>query len=391
METTTIETEKVFDISTGKYEEKPIEKPPVEEPKNNDNPPPANPENKDNPPPVPPKDKEMPPPPPIDHVALLKEKYGIDEAELNTQKESLTKFETRVKELEEQLKKPKEPEFASEQDKKAYEFIKTYSPSMMGEALKTYSTLIDMDVTKAAEKDVLKEKYILSKPSLSRDKAGQLFESDFKKYTLRRDDFDTDEDFNEAQNLKNIEREDDANNAREFLSKKQAEIKTKPVERKEETVVEPKAPVESVRNYNSQVDAFLAGNGKPFEGFTYKDSKDESINYNVKLPAETIKKVTSLMKDHIQRADLYDDNGKIPNFDPQFLFKQFLMVSDPEAYDRMHTEKVIELARTLKAEQIASTKPDKESKGTGEDGAIPDFTTQFRNLAKKEVEKRGGR
>lgn len=387
METTTTETEKVFNISTGQFEEKATETTPPAN-GNDTPPPPANPENKDNPP-APPKDKDNPPA--VDHAALLKEKYGIDEAEYTAQKENLGKFESRIKELEEEVKKPKALEFASEQDKKAYEFIKNYSPSMMGEGLKTYATLIDMDVQKASERDVLKEKFILSKPTLARDKAEQLFNNTFKNYTLKRDDFETDEDFNEAQNLKNIEREDDANNAREFLAKKQSEIKTKPAEKEIAPAAEPKAPIESVRNYSNQVDGFLAGNGKPFEGFTYKDAKDESVSYNVKLPAETIKNVTAMVKEHLQRADLYDENGKIDNFDPQLLFKQFLFLADPVAYDKMHTEKVIELARTLKAEQIASTKPDKESKGAGEDGTIPDITTQFMNLGKKEAEKRAGK
>lgn len=390
METTETETsEKVFNISTGQFEEKAAETKPEEGEKLKDEKPaeekkpeekPAGEEK--------PKDETKP----VDHAAILKEKYGIEEAELTTLKETAPKLQTRIIELEQELKKPKEPEFASEQDKKAYDFIRTYPPSMMGEGLKTYSTLIDMDVPKVSEYDALKEKYVLSKPSLPREKAIKLFDSDFRKYSLKRDDFESDEEFKEAQGLKDIEREDDANSAREFLMKKQTEIKAKPAEKQpDKPVEEPKAPAESVKSYNAQIDAFLTGTaGKPFKGFSYKDTNDETISYNIELPAETIKTVAALMKSHLQRPDLYDKDGKIPNFDPQFLFRQFLMLSDPDAYDRMHTEKVIELARTLKAEQIAGKKPDKESKGGGDQG-IPDYTTQFLNLANKAQEGKGGR
>lgn len=371
-ETKTEEKEKVYDIGTRTFIDKPEEGKPVDEnkdkPLNQDKDKPAD-ENKDK--------TVTTNPPKFEIGSFLKEKYNLDE-------EGLTTTLNRVKDLEEQVKNPK---FDNETDQKAYQFLKTFPPSMMGEGLRTYGKLIDMEPSKISDKEALQEEFVLSKPNLSRSESERLFESKWKRdYVLDREKFDTDEAFKEAQQLAEIELKDKASDAKTKLSAKQAELKAKVTEKPKDTGVreEPKAPEHSVKTYSGQVDSFL----KSADTITMKDDKDEKLSYNIKLAPEVMKNVNDAMKEYVQRPDIYDKDGKIPNFNPQELYEQMLFLTmGAKAYNKMHFDKITELSRTLTAEQIAGTKPDKESKGNA-DSVPKTWEESIKQAADKAVQER---
>lgn len=320
---------------------------------------------------------------PKDFNAQLKEKYAIeDEAQLTSILES-------NKGLQEQLKKaqetPKEPVFASEQDKAAYEFIKQFPPSRLGEGMQTYGNLLNMDVAKADGKLVMKEAFLLSKPDLTREKAEKLFESDYKRrYTLNKDDFKTDEDFKEAQELAEIDKDEKEAVSRRTLTEKQTAIKkqgAEPAKVEVSKAEEPKLP-ESHQGYFAKV------NDVKIDKLTFPDPTNEAIKYNIAISPERLKDAREFANAYIKDTRLYDKDGKIPNFDPQEMIHIGLMILDPKWYINEHVKQVTSLARTITAEQIAGTKPDKESKGGGDGSGIADFGSQFKEMAAKAVQER---
>lgn len=382
--TADVQTEKVLDIASGKMVDKPIEAPPViEEPKKEPAPPPPAPTAEapktDTPPPAPPK-TDTPPPalPVVDFNATLKEKFALDEEGLTT---VLAQNKTLQEELQAAKSAPKEPVFASEQDKAAYDFIKQYPPSRLGEGMKQYATILDMDPLKADEKTVLRETFIMSKPTLSRESATKLFEADFKRrYQLDKDKFESDADYQEAQELANIEKEEKVATGRQTLSSKLAELKKTPEIKPETPRQEPKAP-EISKQYASAID------GVKLDKLSFTDPTDAKIQYHIPVPADKLKEAQEFARSYVNRVDMYDANGKIPNFDQSKLVKLGLMMLFPEWYEQEQIKQVTNLARTITAEQIAGTKPDKESKGLGEQGA-KDVTTQFRDAGLKAKQER---
>ncbi len=369
METTETTTEKIYDITKREYVDKPVDS------TNSDKP-----EDK----PVLDKPEDKPVDKPEDKKPEDKPEDKPDFTVEKTQYESqINDLSGKIKELEEQVKNPK---FASEQQQKVYQFIQQYPENMWGDGIQTYGQLMSMDTTKISDKDALKEEFILSKPNLSRTEAARVFEARHKRdYVLERDKFDNDETFKEAQELAEIELKDRGAEARAKLAAKQAEFKAKPVEKVEtKAAEEPKAPIASVKSYTAEADKFM----KTANRITMKDEADDKIAYNIDLSPEVMKNADELFKEYLQRPDIYDKDGKIPNFNPSELFEQFLFLSmGAKAYNKMHFDRVRELARTLTAEQLASTKPDKESKGGGPEGP-KSIADQFKDLGQKAVQER---
>jgi hypothetical protein len=378
-----VKTEKAFDIGTGKYVEKPVEekpeKPEKEEGKENKD------EKKE-------EEKKPDPAPEVDYGKYLKEKFGAEsEDEL---KERLGKLEDLQKELEE-AKKPKEYEFKSPKEKAIADFLKEWDLDNVAEGIEFATTLMKIDPDKMDDKRALREKYIYENSEVGRDKAIKLFESEYKKlYDLSKDDYDNDEDFKEAQELSEIKKEKEAMRAKKFLAEKKESLKYKAPEKKEDKTPEkpePRITEEVIAPYQKQIDSFFKPKeGEDFDRFIFQHDDETIPPITLVIPEDKLKVIRKTCHDWLRMEGNYDNNKKLPNFDPQRLVKQVTDALFGDWKDEQMLNEVTKLAKILRAEQLAGVKPTKKSGGQGKEG-IPSIEEQLQELAKKEKASRAAK
>lgn len=321
-----------------------------------------------------------------DFASHLKEKYQIDsEDEL----QKILDANVKLGEQLEEAKKPKEPTWKSETQKKIVAWLdeKGYNLDSLGEGLETSGVLMNLQVDKIDERKALEEAYIIENTDITREEAKKLFARDFKKYTLKKEDFDEDKDYAEAQELADIQRKKDVAKAKKVLTAEQEKLK---VAAKEEKKAEPKVeiPTEAIESYTKEVNKVFDNpkTGK-FDRIIFEDEKDPTIKVSIVIPEDKLKMVRQMATDYVKRTDIYDDKKKIPNFDPAAHIKQVINALYGDwLYEQVFRE-TLTLAKTLRAEQLAGVKPDKKGGGDGKT-AIPSIEEQFLEHAKKAKESR---
>lgn len=315
------------------------------------------------------------------------EKYGIEkQSDLDEILENTQKV---VDDLEAERKKSKEPVYRSEQEKKIAEFLKPWPLDKLGEGMQSVAAIIQMDIPNISDKKAMEESYILEHADLTREEAKELFEDEYsERYTINKDDFDTPEAYEKKKRLIDIKIKDKAASDKKMLLKKQEELKAKPEEKKPEQETF-KIPEKTISEYQKQIDKFFDGDkpGQEFSGFVFQDDDNKDLNYKITFDADKLKTIREIAKEHIRLPGSYDKSGKIPNFDPAEMTRGLAKLIYSDWYDEQHFLNAKNLARVMKAEQIAGKKPDKVSKSAGKTSGMS-IIEQFGDLAKREKEKK---
>lgn len=318
----------------------------------------------------------------VDFSAQLKDKFGIESED---QLKKILEYNDTVKEELEKEKK-KEPAFKSERQKKILNWLDEsgYDLEHLNEGLESAGTLMGLVVDKMDGRRALEEAFILDNTDISRDKAKKLFNKDFEKYSVKEDSFTDKAEFEEAKELAEIKREKDEAKARKFLKAEQEKLKAAPAEKKAQEEQKPiEAPPEAVQSYTQDLDKiFDNGKGKKFDRFIFQDDKDATLKVEVVIPKDKLDILKQASKDYLKNPGIYDDKKKIPNFDPVALIEQVAFALYGRTLLEDTFKNALTLGKSVKAEQLAGLKPDKESKGKGE-GGIPSVEQQFMDLAKK--------
>lgn len=224
-------------------------------------------------------------------------------AELEKENDEL---KAKLNELE---KNPSKLKFESEQEEKAFNFIKNYPMDRMGEGMQTFGKIITMDLKTADPKIILEEKFILENPELTRDEALKKFNRDYgRKYVVKAEEFDGDEaGFKEEQEMRAIDLKADVARARDFLSKKQTELKSKPKEAEnKEQEKENESVISSIKTNTMEIDEYM----KDFESLIFTpDGDTEEFVY--KLSKDQKKQVQEALKGWVGNRNSYDAKGKL--------------------------------------------------------------------------------
>lgn len=325
---------------------------------------------------------------------LWGEKFGLESEKdvqevLEATDELTAKYNDLLKEHEALKTAPK---FDSEHKEKIAKFLEPYPADKFTEALSTAAEIIGMTPENISGFKAMKEAFILTKPHLTRDEAGEMFEDQYhEKYNIDRADFDSDEGFNKKKRSIELQLKDAEAEAKKVLVAKQAELKAKPVEKKEEKPAAEAKPVEvpkeTVAVYQKEIEKFLnPEKNKVWDRIPFMSEDGKETMYTLVLDQEKLKDVRTFMENFVRNPAMYSKDGKITNFDPQDLAKIALRVVHGDWIERQLLGAAKVIAERMKAEQIASTSPEKKSTGTGD--IIPTIDEQFRNLAKEEEAKR---
>lgn len=368
-----VETEKVFDLSTGTMIEREVQ-PKPEETKDKD----LESEEED----TTIDDKKEDPAPKVDEfLSRLKEKYEIDsEDDLAAILKTNLKL---TKDLEEAKAANGKSPWKSDKQEKIANFLEPYDMDKLDQGLETAAALIGMDIEKMDEVRALREAFILDNKDLTRDEAQELFQDEYeKKYKLNKDDFDDEKAFEKAQKLSDIRKKKEVSSAKTTLLAEKEKLKSVTKKDIQETEVEKVAPIESINNYISQVDKIFDPKEVGFDRFTFTDEKDDNIHVTVTLDDTKLKNIQKSTQEYLRNSDLYDSNKKIPNFDPAETVQMVTMALYGKELLEQVFEQTVILSKTLRAEQLAGIKPTKESKGQAKVG-IPSFAEQFQEMGQK--------
>jgi hypothetical protein len=308
--------------------------------------------------------------------AYIKETLG-EKFEINTESELLERLEAadeilqENEELKAQLKEKGEakPKFDNDGEEKLFKFIKDigYNPAKFSEGLQTYARVMSIDENTDG-RIAMEEKYILDHPELTREEAQYKFSKHYTKNfaPLNRDDFESDEEFKEAEKERQIDKKTAEAKAREVIAKKQKDFKS--TSDKED---------KSGPEVNEAVSRSIERNAKEFEShisavteiiFSPEESEDD--DFALKFSPDQLKKIRAVCDNWIKNPANYDEKGKlIGDQDPEVNFKRaaYLLFGDEiVAKNYEHAKTIYSIQR---AEQISTTTPNRKSK-TGDAGKV---------------------
>ena len=325
-----------------------------------------------------------------DFSSYLKEKFNVDSED---DLDKILKTNLKLTEaLEAEKKKVKEPVYKSERHKKLMEWLdgSGYDVDKINDGLETAATLVNLNLEKIDDRRALEEAFILeNKEDLGREDAKKLFSKEYKKYNLNKDDFDDENEFKEEQELMDIQKKKDITKAKKLLASEQEKLKYVEPKKEEKKPEKIEIPAEVIDTYAKKVDSvFENSKGEKFDRLTFEDEKDPSIKFSIVFPEDKMKLIRQTSLEYVKRNDIYDGNKKIPNFDPLRHVTQVMYALEGDWLLDQMSKQVVTLAKTLRVEQLAGIKPDKESKAGGKGTGIPSYSEQFAELAKKEKEAR---
>lgn len=192
--------------------------------------------------------------------------------------------------------------FESEAEESAFKFIKTFDPNMQGEALNTYAKLIAMDVDKVDGKLLMEEAYIHRHSELTREEAIKKFNREYqRKYSPKKEDFESDEAYDEEMEMLKLDIKSDVAKDRSFLKEKQKEFKPKAVEDKSK-VSEP--VMKSIEKHASESTTFIDKTNE----LTFDHDGDK---YTFKLDAEKKKRISETVNAWVKNPSSYDKDGNL--------------------------------------------------------------------------------
>lgn len=297
------------------------------------------------------------------------------------------KLTAKIAELE---KAPKEPAFKSESQKAVFEMLKDYDPERIPDGLNMLAALVSMDVTKTDPKMLLEQKFIMEHPELNIERARRKFQRDFDaKYSINEDEFEDPQDLKEKKKDIEEDLEIEAAQARKFLKEKQKEVKIKSEQKDEK-------PEESV---NEHVQQSIAKNTAEFDEhfkgihtLTFQvDEKDPKNLFNYEFSKDELARIKNLMDNHLKHPSSYDDKGNmIGGFDPESKFQTAAFAVCGQQITERALKFAQKYAQVIKAEDIASRKPERKAKSAGRQQSMS-IDDQAERLAKKKKEERESR
>jgi len=199
--------------------------------------------------------------------------------------------------------KDQKPKFGSQEEEKAFEFIKKFGVPRQGEAFQTYAKLIAMDVDNADPRMLLEERFVHENPELTREEAQRKFARDFnRKYTLSRESFDgTDAEYKEEVEMLEIDKKSEVNKAKKFLKEQQEKFKPTA---KEEGPKVPEVVQKSIEKNVSSYESFTKDN----QELVFEES-GEKVSF--KLDKDKSSTISKAMMAWVKNPANYDEKGNL--------------------------------------------------------------------------------
>jgi hypothetical protein len=284
----------------------------------------------------------------IKSLKALEETLSVVDDAIKGQKILETEIET-LKKAEPKLK------FESKDHEAAYEFIKEVPKGLQPERLITLAELRALDTENADPRQILRQKYILEHPELTREEVDLKFDRYFKKkYTINPEAFDSDAERQEEEKLAKITMKSDVAKAKSYIATQKDKFKAP--EKEEEKPTEVSEPIKrNIASNVKQMNEFLDGFDKvviPMEGGKFKFTVTEDD-----------KKALRSAMDWIKNPALYSEKGELKGFDAQEqTISAFLALNHKRVLPEIWKQ-ASRVASKKSIEEISSTSPGRKAKG----------------------------
>jgi hypothetical protein len=324
------------------------------------------------------------------HLAEKYKDYGIEsEKDLDDVLANISQIEDELSSTKAELETLKKDggklKFDSENEEKAYNFIKRLGVDQFGEGMKTFSTLVTLDLEKADPKILLEEQFIHEHPELTRDESLRKFNKDYnKKYTAKLEDFDDEAAYKEALEDLKIDLKADAAKAKRYLAQQQKEFVPKPKEADTKKAEVEGTIQKNIKAYDSELSDFI----EEFNTITYSFSDNEKDSFHYKLTKEQVNKVHTVIKGWVGNPQYYDAKGNLDGWngaDNKVIEISRLLFGDDmlaKAY-----KQGLSAGEIKRAEQIASKKPDRVAKVASTADPLDEDAQWDRILKEKQQER----
>jgi hypothetical protein len=295
---------------------------------------------------------------------VYEEKYGIKtQAELDTMVDNAIDLVEKHEKLQKDYDLLKADagkiKFTSDKEERAYNFIKKYDVDRQGEALDTYAKLITMDIDNSDPTMILEEKFVHENPHWTRAEAQRMFQKEFKKkYTLKKEDFDSEEEYNSELADVEILKKGDVARAKSYLKDQQE--KYKPAAKEEKPKVNEAVTKAVEKNARDYVDY-----AEKADEVSFGDGDDK---YIFALDKAKKQKISEAMGAWVKNPSSYNDKGELEGIkDASEMFN--IVVGGLFLKDIVNAaiSQVKNKVASKRIDEVAETKPKKrQAPGSGD-------------------------
>lgn len=304
----------------------------------------------------------------------LKGKYAEmdinSEEDLDSVLESVDVLTKRNEDLEKELEAAKagtdKPKFKSEAQEKLWDFVKDIDPARIGDRMQVYSRIVGMDVEKESPRLLLEEEFILEHPELPRDRALKKFNYEYNQQygDLNRDNFDNDQAFKDAKELREINQEDAVHKAKKRIKAEQAKLKTETTTQTEDKPKENPVVAQSIKAITTELTDYV----KDFNELIFSPTDKEEDDFHFKLSKDQVKTIHNAVQVWVKNPTSYDAKGNLIGgwkIEEQIKQTAYLLYGD-EIIEQNY-QHALKLKDITRAEEIATKKPDRKAKVAGDD------------------------
>lgn len=283
---------------------------------------------------------------------------------LDSVDELIAENEKLTAELKQKSDKPK---FKSASQEKMWEMFKDIDPAQFKDRTASVFRIMAIDAEKDNGRTLLEEQFIFENPDLSRDKAIKKFNFEYnKQFTVpARTEFDSDEEYNDAKEMAEINLESSVNKARKFIKTKQAELKVEATQQDDNQPKENPKVSSAIKENVSELDAKIKG----FNELTWINSDNKEETFSYKFTKEQIKAIDTAAREWVGSPSNYSDKGEFSA--GKFNFNEGIERTAFFLFGRDIIEKMRSKFKNQKditrAEEIASKRPDRKAKAVESD------------------------
>jgi hypothetical protein len=309
------------------------------------------------------------------------EKYGIKtESDLTTVLDNALDLQDENDTLKAELVTAKadagKPKFSSDKQQKAFEFLQQFDVDKQGEALDTFAKLITMDVEKSDDMMILEERFIHEHPEYTRPEAQRMFTKQHgRKYNLKKEDFDSEDAYNQEVADLAIEKKGEVARAKTFLKDKQLTYKPKATEDKKPSV--PEAVTKSIEKNTTD----YAAHAEKTNELVFERNGEK---YTFKFSAEQKEKIAKSVAVWVKNPANYDGNGQLLGIKtPSEMTKAVVGGMFMDDVISAITDQVKNSATIKRVDEINGKKPEKRTgPGSGEIPVKDDLDAQAVRIIK---------
>ena len=232
-----------------------------------------------------------------------------------------------------------------------------YKPGNFADGVLTHATLVSMDIDNADGKQLLREKYIIEHPELTREESTRKFERYYNsKFVIDKEKFDDDDKLKDAIEDARIDEKSAVSKAKAFLKEQQSKTKVKNQNKQEDQEPQVSEAVNlGIKQTSAEYDKYL----NKLDDMTFEFNNDKEDNYTFKFSPEQKKSVQAMVKGWVSNPINYSKDGRLKGDDAspeEWIQRATFALFGKDLVSKLH-EHLKTIVTTKRVEDIEKVKP----------------------------------